>query len=72
MLGPRTGTELLNLAAGLALTFAIFRAAQWAYPLGRVQIGEVGWVTVAIVLLLGVGPVRAALRTDREASTDGG
>jgi hypothetical protein len=64
-MGSRTLTEGLHLAAGLAVTVAVFRVAAWAYPFGGEVIDKVGWGTLALVLVMGAVPLRDAWRADR-------
>lgn len=64
-MGRNTLTEVLHIAAGLALTALIFKGAAWAYPLGRDTIYVVGWLTALAVVLMGIGPLRRALSADR-------
>ena len=61
----RTLVELLHLLAGLAATALIVRLSIWAYPLGRDVIAATGWVSAAIVVLMGIGPLRRAWAADR-------
>ncbi len=60
----RTITELLHLAAGLVATALITKAAQWAYPLGRVELYWIGWVSALVVVSMAVRPLRNAWRRD--------
>ena len=57
--------ELLHLAAGLMLTFAIFRAGIWAYPQGTDSLVPVGWMTVLAVVAMSVPEVAKAARKSR-------
>ena len=67
-MGRRALIELLHLLFGLALTFALFSAAAWAYPIGGGTIMAVGWGTMAAVLAMGVGPLVRASAQDRAAT----
>ena len=62
--GRALAVELLHLAAGLALTLAIFRAAVWAYPQGAASLAPIGWLTMAAVLVMSVPEIRKAWRTE--------
>lgn len=57
--------ELLHLAAGLALTLAIFRAGVWAYPQGEDSLDPVGWATMLAVFAMSVPEVVKAARKPR-------
>ncbi len=60
-----TAIELFFVATGLIATVVICQTAAWAYPLGRREIEVSGWVIAAIILLLGIAPVRRAWARDR-------
>ncbi len=57
--------ELLHLAAGLLLTFALFRAAIWSYPQGAGSLEPVSWATMLAVLAMSVPAVTKAARQPR-------
>ena len=61
----RTLTELLHVAAGLIGTAIAARIAAWAVPQVGQTIWQVAFVAMAAVAAMGVGPLRAAWRTDR-------
>jgi hypothetical protein len=58
----RVLVELLYVVSGLLAAYAIGWAAAWAYPVGRANIWMVTYVSMAIVVLLGVRPVLRAVR----------
>ncbi|MFD1786396.1 hypothetical protein ACFSC3_02305 [Sphingomonas floccifaciens] len=60
-----TAIELFFVATGLAATLIIVSVAAWAYPLARREIEVSGWVIAAIVVALGIAPVRRAWLKDR-------
>ncbi|URW76121.1 hypothetical protein M9980_02495 [Sphingomonas donggukensis] len=62
----RTLTELFHIVAGLAATVAIVAVAAWAYPLARHEIRVVGWMAAAIVVAMGVRPLRRAWAVDHQ------
>jgi hypothetical protein len=57
--------ELIHLAAGLMLTFAIFRGGMWAYPQGADSLEPVGWVTMLAIVAMSVPEVIKAARQSR-------
>ena len=61
----RTLEEILHIVAGLAATWLIVTLSAWGYPLGARTIRIVGIVAAAIVVAMGVGPVRRAWVQDR-------
>lgn len=70
MIGKRTGVELLACAAGLMAAYMIGSVSVWAYPLAKVNIWLVTWVSMVVVVLLNVGQIRRAIAADR-AGQDG-
>lgn len=64
-MGRFTLIELLHIAAGLAGTLLITKLSAWAYPLGRETIWTVGYLSAAVVALMGIRPLRRALARDR-------
>ncbi|MHA6722233.1 hypothetical protein [Sphingomonas sp. RS2018] len=62
----RVLVEVLHIAIGLAAAALIVATAVWAYPLARHEIETTGWVAAVIIVLLGIRPLLAAYRIDRE------
>jgi hypothetical protein len=60
----RTLVELLHIIAGLLATAVIVETTSWAYPLGRQTIVQVGWMAAAVVVWLGIKPLRRAWAAD--------
>lgn len=58
-------TEIAHVVAGVAAAWAIGRLSAWSYPLGRRDIWTVTWISMAIVLLLGVRQVQRAMAEER-------
>ena len=67
MPGRRTIIEAAYLVAGLLVTLVVFRLGAWAYPFGRSVVTQVGWATMVVVLVMGIGPLRDAWRADQAA-----
>ena len=63
----RTLVELLHIAAGLVGTALIASAAAWSVPLAGSTIWDVAYVAMAIVVFMGVRPLRLAWQADRAA-----
>lgn len=61
----RTLIELLHIAAGLAGAVVLTALCAWAYPHGRAVIWACGAGAMVAVVLMGVVPLRRALRMDR-------
>ena len=61
----RTLVEILHIVAGLAATVLIVELSAWGYPLGARTIWIVGGIAAAVVLAMGIGPVRRARALDR-------
>jgi len=61
----RTLLEVLHLAAGVAAFTAMFAAAAWAYPQGYATIWNVGFVTMAAVVVMSVPEFGKAWAADR-------
>lgn len=70
----RVLVEALHIAAGIAVALLIAALCAWAYPLAARDVWLVTGVAILCIVLLGVGPMRRAARTDRErrASGEGG
>lgn len=64
-MGRRTIIEAVYLVAGLLVTLIVFRLGAWAYPFGRAVVAQVGWGTMVVVLMMGIGPLRDAWRADQ-------
>lgn len=58
-------TEIVHVVAGIAAAWAIGSLSAWSYPLGRRDIWTVTWISMAIVLLLGVRQVQRAMAEER-------
>lgn len=68
MIGRRTLTELAHITAGIALALVMAWAMAWAVPLAKLDIWAVDIVSIIIILLMGVRPVREALAADKAAA----
>jgi hypothetical protein len=60
----RALVELLHIAAGLVTAALIAALSAWAYPRATADIWLVAAVSMAIVALMGVGPLRRAWAAD--------
>ncbi|PXA96766.1 hypothetical protein DMC47_16585 [Nostoc sp. 3335mG] len=58
-------TEIASVVAGLAAAWAIGSLSAWSYPLGRRDIWLVTWVSMAIVVVLGVRQAQRAIAEER-------
>ncbi len=58
-------TEIVHVVAGLAAAWAIGTLSAWSYPLGRRDIWLVTWVSMAVVLVLGIRQVQRAMADER-------
>jgi hypothetical protein len=65
MIGRRTLIELLHIAAGVIGAAVIANGAVWALPHAEGPIWEVACGMIVVVVLMGVKPLRLALRADR-------
>jgi uncharacterized membrane protein len=61
----RTLIEALHLAAGLIATVALGALFAWSYPQATLTIWVVAAVADVLVALMGVRPIRRALKEDR-------
>lgn len=61
----RTVIELLHIVAGLVAAVVLTVLCTWAYPHGRAVIWACGTGAMVAVVLMGVVPLRRALRADR-------
>jgi type IV secretory pathway TrbD component len=61
----RVLVEVVHIVAGLAAAVLIASAAAWSYPLARSDIWLVAFVAMALVVLMGLGPLRRAFAIDR-------
>lgn len=64
-IGRRTAIELLHLVGGIVIALVIAWVTAWAVPLARIDIWSVDFVSILIILVMGVQPVRAAVVADR-------
>lgn len=60
MIGRQVAIELAHIAGGIVLALVIGWGAAWAVPLARGDIWTVVIVAVAVVLLMGIRPLREA------------
>lgn len=63
----RTLIELLHIAVGLVGTAFIAAAATWGVPVAEDSIWTVAYVAMAVVVFMGVKPLRLAWRADQAA-----
>ncbi len=61
----RVLTEALHIAAGIAVALLIGALSAWAYPLAARDVWLVTAVAIACVVIMGIGPMRRAMTTDR-------
>lgn len=64
MIGRRTAIELAHIAGGIGLALVIAWATAWAVPLARRDIWSVDVVSIFVILVMGIEPVRDALVAD--------
>ena len=64
-MGRRTLLELLHIAAGVLVTGLFANLAAWSVPNAADSIWLVAWVAVAVVIFMGLAPLRAAWDADR-------
>ncbi|HTG38282.1 hypothetical protein [Sphingomonas sp.] len=62
MRGQRLILEIFYTVAGLAGAWLIGAAAAWAYPVGRANVWLVTWVSMGIIVLMGIPPMLRAAR----------
>ncbi|MEG3174669.1 hypothetical protein U1872_00390 [Sphingomonas sp. RB3P16] len=65
MIGRRTLIELLHIAAGVLGAAVIAYGAAWSLPHEAATIWGVSFGMMAVVVLMGVRPLRLAWRADR-------
>lgn len=65
MIGRRTLIELLHIAAGVIGAAVIAYGAVWALPHAASPIWEVAFGMMAVIVLMGLPPLRIAWRADR-------
>ena len=70
MIGRKTVIELAHIAAGIALALVMAWGMAWAVPLAKLDIWAVDIVSIVIILIMGVQPVREAMASDK-ATADG-
>lgn len=61
----RTVIELLHIVAGLVAAVVLTALCAWAYPHGRAVIWACGAGAMVAVVVMGIVPLRRALRVDR-------
>ncbi|MCM8730849.1 hypothetical protein ACFO8O_07685 [Hephaestia sp. GCM10023244] len=61
----RVLAELLHIVAGLAAALAVTWVSAWAYPLGAKTIWTIGGVAMVLTVLMGINPLRRAIRITR-------
>ena len=57
--------EVAHIAIGLVAAALIAWAAAWSYPRATNDIWLVTFVAMALVVLMGIGPIRRAYAVDR-------
>ena len=57
--------EVLHIAVGLAAAVLIASLAAWSYPRATHDIWLVTYAAMALVVLMGIGPIRTAYEADR-------
>lgn len=57
--------EVVHIVIGLIAAVLIAAAAAWSYPRATQDIWLVTWVAMALVVLMGIGPIRRAYAIDR-------
>ena len=57
--------EVVHIVIGLIAATLIAAAAAWSYPRATQDIWLVTWVAMALVVLMGIGPIRRAYAADR-------
>lgn len=61
----RVFIEVVHIAIGLIAAALIAAAAAWSYPRATQDIWLVTFVAMALVVLMGIGPIRRAYAIDR-------
>lgn len=61
----RVLVEVLHILAGLVAAALIAAASAWGYPLARHDIWLVAYVAMAVIVVMGLGPLRRAYAIDR-------
>lgn len=61
--------EVAHIAIGLIAAALIAAAAAWSYPRATNDIWLVTFVAMALVVLMGIGPIRRAFAIDRAKLT---
>ena len=69
MIGRKTLIEFVHIAAGIGLALVMAWAMAWAVPLAKLDIWAVDLVSIVVILIMGVQPVREAMAADK-ASAD--
>ncbi|WNO54846.1 hypothetical protein [Stakelama saccharophila] len=57
--------ETVHVLAGLGAPLLLGWLSAWSYPLGRQDIWLVTWAAMGVTLVMGIGPMRRAIRVDR-------
>jgi Na+/proline symporter len=65
----RTAIELVHVLIGLGVTWIVADLAAWSYPTGRHGVWWVAYGVMAVLVVLGIAPLRAAWRRDRNRTT---
>ena len=68
MIGRKTLIELAHIGAGIVLALGMAWAMAWAVPLAKLDIWAVDIVSIVIILIMGVQPVREAMAADKAAA----
>ncbi|KQM13279.1 hypothetical protein ASE73_11635 [Sphingomonas sp. Leaf24] len=58
-------TEIASVVAGLVAAWGIGWLSAWSYPRGRHDIWLVTWVSMAVVVILGVRQAQRAMAEER-------
>jgi hypothetical protein len=68
MIGRKTLIEFAHIAAGIGLALVMAWAMAWAVPLAKLDIWAVDLVSIVVILIMGVQPVREAMAADKAAA----
>lgn len=69
-MGGRTLLELLHIVVGVLVTALFANLAAWSVPNAADSIWAVAWVAVAVVIFMGIAPLRQAWDADRGNRAD--
>ncbi|KQS01344.1 hypothetical protein ASG11_16800 [Sphingomonas sp. Leaf357] len=68
--GRRTLLELLHIVTGVIATGVFASLAAWAVPHAHDAIWAVAWASAAVIIFMGIRPLRQARRAD-DSSANG-